>query len=76
MLEESTKSMALQIIDKSNTIIFGSHAQLKEYKFTYKLSNTECMVISAKGFYMHPSTEYFYKDKVIYKLPERVDFIR
>ena len=74
MLMGETKSMTLEIIDESHAIIFGSHASgSSEYKFTYKLKNTETLVISNAKMKIHKDTLDAYKDCNIYYLPSRVE---
>jgi ComEC/Rec2-related protein len=73
MLDGKTKSMTLEIIDQSHTIIFGHHASgSDEYKFTYKLKNAEKLVISDTKMKIHKDTLEAYEDCEIYYTPMRV----
>ena len=76
MLSGKIKSMALEIISGSDAIIFGSHANIGEYTFTYKLSNAKTIIFSNKNMVMHTEILNYYKNKTVYFLPSRVELIR
>ena len=77
MLTGETKNMALEVIGGSHTIIFGRHeSKSTEYKFTYKISTAERIVIATDRISMHSDTLSYYGEKNIIIPRKRISLIR
>jgi hypothetical protein len=75
MLEGKHGNYAKKIISDSETVIFGSHGYVKEYKFNLKLENAESIIFASDKIFVHSTVYDYYKDKKLYTLPDKVNLI-
>lgn len=72
-LDGETKSMALETIAISDTIIFGRHESgSADYKFTYKIESAEEVIFSSKRIVMTKETLNFYIERKAVFYPNKI----
>ena len=75
--EGETKSMALETIAISDTIIFGRHESgSADYKFTYKPEHADTVIFSSDRIVMPPDILNFYTEKTIFFKPKKTNLTR
>ncbi len=76
-LESETKSMALETIATSDTIIFGRHESgSADYKFTYKLDHVKAVIFSSERIVMNLDTLNFYVERKAVFNPQKINVTR
>ena len=65
MLNGKEKSMALEIMSGSHTIILGRHESTSsKFNFTYRFDQVESLIISSNRIRMHPDTIEYYEGRL------------
>ena len=70
------KQKALEIIDKSHTIIVGRQMNIKDFRFTYQFRTVEDIIFADKSLTIPRETQKYYLFKNVFEAPKRFKFKR